>query len=180
MERVLEHNLDDLLSLPPLVAALADAAAGRAPPHDLHSAGLAFARAAREERALPLQLAAADGAADGALAGRAHAEASRLLRRRGDADRAVAQAQAATRADPSLPAPWLALAKHAEHVARDDALALGYALEAERALFLRTRSKSLREDVVRRIARLRARIAASSGACAAAALAGPAPPVAAT
>lgn len=161
MERVLEHNLDDLLSLPPLVAALADAARGVAPAHDLHAAGLAFARARREERALPLQLAAAEGAPDGCLAGRAHAEASRLLRRRGERDRSVAQAQAATRADPTLPGPWLALAKHAEHAARDYALALGYALEAERALFLRTRSKSLRDDVTRRIARLRARVAAT-------------------
>jgi uncharacterized protein len=158
MEAVLEHNLLDLLSLPALVAALAEAAAGRAPPHDLHAAGLAFAGAGREDRALPLQVAAADAAEDGALAGRAHAEAARLLRRRGDTDAAVLRALSATQSDPSLPAPWLALAKHAEHVSRDCRLALDYAQRAERALFLRSRSETARRDLVRRIERLTRKI----------------------
>jgi hypothetical protein len=159
MEAALEHNLLDVLSLPPLIAALAAAAAGRAPAHDLHSAGLAFARSSLEERALPLQLAAAERAQDGELAGRAHAEASRLLRRRGETDRAVAESLAATESDPTLPGPWIALAKHAEHVGRDADLALRYALEAERTLFLHSRARSLREDVAARIVRLRRKVA---------------------
>jgi hypothetical protein len=164
MERVLEHNLLDLLALPPLVAALADAAAGHAPAHDLHAAGLAFARARREERALPLQVSAAAAAGDAVLAGRALAEASRLHRRAGDAAASVAAAEAAVAADPSLPAPWLALAKHAEHAARDYGRALDCALFAERAFFLRSRSVSLRDALARRIGRLRRKIAEGSAA----------------
>lgn len=159
MERVLEHNLKDLLSLPSLAAALAGAAAGAAPAEDLHAAGLAFARARAEDRALPLQLSAADTARDASLAGRAHAEASRLYRRRGDAGLAHAEALAASQADPALPGPWLALAKHEEHVTRDYARALACALEAERTLFLRSRSKAARESLARRVERLRRKIA---------------------
>ncbi len=159
MDAVLEHNLLDLLSLPPLVAALSDAASGRAPAHDVHCAGLAFARSSMEDRALPLQLAAAERAEGGDIRGRAHAEASRLLRRRGETDRSVEQALAATRSDPGLPGPWIALAKHAEHAQRDPDLALRYALEAERTLFLRSRARSLKEDVAARIARLSRKVA---------------------
>jgi uncharacterized protein YprB with RNaseH-like and TPR domain len=164
MDRVLEHNLLDLLALPALVAALADAAAGRAPAHDLHAAGLAFARARREERALPLQVSAAASAGDAALAGRAHAEASRLFRRAGDATASVAEAEAAVAADASLVAPWLALAKHAEHAVRDYGRALECALAAERALFLRSRSLTARDALARRIDRLRRKIAEASAA----------------
>lgn len=159
MERVLEHNLLDLLALPALVAALSDAARGRSPAPDLHSAGLAFARAHRDERALPLQVSAAAAADDASLAGRAHAEASRLQRRAGDRSASVASAEAAVAADPSLVAPWLALAKDAEHVARDYGLALSCALSAERALFLRSRSVAQRDALARRIDRLRRKIA---------------------
>lgn len=158
MEGVLEHNLLDVLSLPPLVAALADAAAGRAPAHDVHSAGLAFARGGNEERALPLQQAAAASAPDGALAGRAHAEASRLFGRRGETSQAVAEAEAAARSDPSLPRPWIVLAQHAEHRMRDYALALDYARRAEQAMFLRSRSQSARRGLAKRVERLRRKI----------------------
>jgi hypothetical protein len=159
MEAVLEHNLLDLLSLPPLAAALADAAAGAAPAEDLHAAGLAFARARIEDRALPLQLSAAGAARDASLAGRAHAEASRLYRRRGDRGLAAAQAAAATEADPSLSGPWLALSKHAEHADRDYERALSCALVVQRTLFLTSRSKTAHAAVAKRIDRLRRKIA---------------------
>ena len=159
MERVITHNRLDLVSLPALAVALAEAASGHGPAHDLHSAGLAFARAKLEDRALPLQLAAAATAPDGGLAGRAHAEASRLLRRRGDQGLAADEAAAAAASDSSLPAPWIALATHAEHTQRDYPRALEFAAAAERAIFLRSRSRTLRESAARRIERLRRKIA---------------------
>jgi hypothetical protein len=158
MEAVLEHNLLDVLTLPALVCALADAAAGKMPAHDVHSAGRVLARAGIEDRALDLQRTAAGTAPDGSLAALAHEEAARLLRRRGETAQAKAESIAATLADPSLPGPWIALAKHAEHVERDFPLALECAERAERAAFLRTRSASARADLRRRIDRLRGKV----------------------
>jgi uncharacterized protein len=154
MERVLDHNLDDLLSLPALGAALAAAARGEAPAPDLHSAGRVLARAGHEDRALGLQRGAARAADDGGLAALAHWEAARLLRRQGLTAEAAAEALSATLADPGLPGPWLDLAKHAEHGTRDLAFALACARRAERCLFLRSRSVAARRDVAKRIARL--------------------------
>lgn len=162
--RVLEHNLLDLLSLPALLVALADAARGAAPAPDLHLAGKVMARAGRAERALGLQRTATRTAGDGALAALAHEEAARLLRRAGATAEAAAEAAAATLADPGLPGPWIALAKHAEHVTADFELALACARRAERCLFLRGRSSSVRRETDRRIARLARRVGARPGA----------------
>lgn len=162
--RVLDHNLDDLLSLPPLVAALAAAARGDAPAPDLHSAGRALVRAlpggATETRALTLQRAASRTADDGVLAAKAHEEASRLLRRRGESAEAALEAHAATLADPALPGPWIALAKDAEHRTGDLELALACARKAERSLFLRGRGAAQRRDLAVRITRLEAKLRA--------------------
>jgi len=123
IEAAIEHNLLDVLSLPALVAALADAAAGRAPAQDVHGAGRIIGRT-DFLRGLILQRIAASTADDDGLAARAHAEASRLLRRIGDRVGAAEEALRACNADPSLPGPWLDLAKYAEHALKDCALAL--------------------------------------------------------
>lgn len=124
MARVLEHNLLDLLSLPAVLAALAEAAAGEAPAPDLFSAGRVFAKSGRDVRALGLHRRAADSARDDALRAAAHEHAARLLRRCGDWDAEGAALLAATRADPLRATAWLALAKHAEHRAKDFDVAL--------------------------------------------------------
>ena len=160
MERVLEHNLLDLLALPALASALAEAAAGRAPAPDVHLAGRVLARVGQETRALGLQRTAARTSADGSLTALAHEEAARLLRRDGRSAEAQAEAIAATLADPGLPGPWLALAKHAEHRARDLPLAIECARRAERALYLRGRPAALR-DVRGRIDRLERKLSKS-------------------
>lgn len=156
MERVLEHNMLDLLTLPALAAALAAAALGDAPAPDLHLAGRAFAKSGFEDRALGLQREAARTADVGSLAALAHHEAARLLRRKGLTAEAAASAVAATLADPGLPGPWTDLAKHAEHVSKDIPFALECARRAERCLFLRSRSVAARRDAAKRIARLAA------------------------
>lgn len=161
IERVLEHNLLDLLSLPPLAAALAAAARGEAPAPDVHSAGRTLGRAGLEDRALGLHRSAARATEDGGLAALAHWEAARLLRRRGMTAEAAAEALAATLADPGLPGPWIDLAKHAEHATRDLPFALECARRAERCLFLRSRAAGARRDAAKRIARLESRIAAA-------------------
>ena len=69
-------------------------------------------------------------------------------------------------ADPSLAAPWLALAKDHEHRTKDFALALECCKRLERILFLRSRSESRRRDLHKRVARLErklARLEASAG-----------------
>lgn len=162
MERVLEHNLLDLLSLPALAGALAAAARGDAPPPDVHQAGRVLAKAGAESRALGLQRLAASGAEvaeDGVLAAKAYEEAARLLRRAGESVEAAAAAIAATLADPGLPGPWVFLAKHHEHRTGDLDLALECARRAERCLFLRSRSAAQKRDAAARIARLAERIA---------------------
>lgn len=162
MERVLEHNLLDLLSLPALAGALAAAARGDAPPPDVHQAGRVLAKAGAETRALGLQRLAASGAAvaeDGVLAAKAYEEAARLLRRAGESVEAAAAAIAATLADPGLPGPWVFLAKHHEHRTGDLDLALECARRAERCLFLRSRSAVQKREAAARIARLADRIA---------------------
>ncbi len=170
MERVLEHNLLDLLSLPALAGALAAAARGDAPPPDVHQAGRVLAKAGAETRALGLQRLAASGAEvaeDGVLAARAYEEAARLLRRAGESVEAAAAAIAATLADPGLPGPWVFLAKHHEHRTGDLDLALECARRAERCLFLRSRSAVQKREAAARIARLEDRIerrGASAGA----------------
>ncbi len=160
MWRVLEHNLLDLLSLPPLLAALAEPPAGEGPAPDLHAAGKVLARAGLEVRALGLQRGAASTAIDGRLAALAHGEASRLLRRQRRRAEAAAEALAATMADPTVPGPWLALAKDAEHRRKDFELALECSHRLERILFLRSRSVSAKRDLVKRIARLERKLAA--------------------
>jgi uncharacterized protein YprB with RNaseH-like and TPR domain len=162
IDAVLDHNRLDVLSLPPLVAALADAAAGRAPAHDTHSAGRVFSSAGDDARALGLQRIASKDALENDLAARAHAEAARLLVRTGDRMAAAEEALRACEADPTLPAPWLLLAKHAEHTLRDFGLALDYARRAERAFFLRSRSESTRREIARRLDRLNRKIAAGT------------------
>jgi len=154
MWRVLEHNLLDLLSLPTLLAALAKPAAGLGPSPDVHAAGKVLARAGLEGRALDLQLGAASRAVDGHVAARAHDEASRLLRRQRRIAEAAAESLAATMADPSLPGPWLALAKYHEHKTKDLALALECCRRLESILFLRSRSESRRRDLTKRVSRL--------------------------
>lgn len=161
MERVLEHNLLDLMSLPALAGALAAAARGDAPPPDVHQAGRVLARAGAETRALGLQRLAASGAAeaeDGILAAKAYEEAARLLRRAGESVEAAAAAIAATLADPGLPGPWVFLAKHHEHRTGDLDLALECARRAERCLFLRSRSAVQKREAAARITRLAERI----------------------
>jgi hypothetical protein len=160
MERVLEHNLLDLLTLPALAAALAAAARGEAPAPDVHLAGRVLARSGDEDRALGLQRTAARTADAGGLAALAHHEAARLLRRKGLPADAAAEALAATLADPGLPGPWIDLAKHAEHETGDVAFALVCARRAEKALFLRGRGAGLRRETAARIARLERKSAA--------------------
>lgn len=160
IDRVLEHNLLDLLSLPPLLAAIAEAARGAAPAPDVHLAGRVLARAGSEDRALGLQRTASRTAGEGSLAARAHEEAARLLRRRGETAEAAAEAYAATLADPGLPGPWIALAKHAEHGTGDLALALECARRAEKCLFLRGRGTAQRRDAAARVARLERKVTA--------------------
>jgi hypothetical protein len=164
LHRVLEHNLLDLLSLPTLLAALARPAAGHGPSPDVHAAGKVLARAGLRDRALLLQRGAAARAVDAHVAARAHDEASRILRRQRRAAEAAAEALAATMADPSLPGPWLALAKDHEHRTKDFALALECCRRLERILFLRSRSESRRRDLKKRIARIERKLAAAAAA----------------
>ncbi len=162
--RVLEHNLLDLLSLPALLAAMAEPAVGRGPAPDLHSAGRVLARAGLEERALALQRGATARAVDGTLRARAHHEASRLLRRQQLAAEAATEAHAATMSDPALPGPWLVLAKDAEHRTKDYAFALACAERVQRLLFLRGRSARAIADARRRIERVTAKLSRLQGA----------------
>ncbi len=169
MRRVLEHNLLDLLSLPTLLAALAQPAAGVGPSPDVHAAGKVLARAGLRDRALDLQRGAASRAVDAHVAARAHDEASRLLRRQRRASESAAEALAATMADPSLPAPWLALAKDHEHRTKNFALALECCARLERILFLRSRSEARRRDLHKRVARVERKLAAENAAASSAA-----------
>ena len=124
----------------------------------------ALARAGLEERALDLQLGAASRAVDASIAARAHDEAARLLRRARRAAEAAAESIAATMADPSLPSPWLALAKYHEHRAKDYPLALECCRRLESILFLRSRSESRRRDLKKRVERLERKFAALAAA----------------
>ena len=154
MARVLEHNLLDLLSLPAILTALADAAVGDAPAPDVHSAGRVFARAGRDDRALDLHRTATRTARDDRLRAAAHEHLARLLRRCGDWSEEGASLLAATRADPLRASAWLALAKHAEHRAKDLDTALECVERLEALVGELSLSATWSRDLVKRRARV--------------------------
>ncbi len=157
MARVLEHNLLDLLSLPALATAMCRAARGEGAASDLHAAGRVLARAGEEARGLDLQRRALASAAERDVLARAHEECARLLRRWGDLDAAAADALAATEADPMRPGPWLALAKYAEHRAKDFALALTCTDRLAQLAGMGLLGETATRDLVKRRARVEAK-----------------------
>ena len=175
---VLEHNLQDVVSmallLRVLAADLAPASTGRrAPlgvdPGDLGGLGIAYARRRRHEEALACFEDALERLTDVRDAYR-HEEVAvaraRILTRLGRRDEAEGAWHAiALEGGPAAALAWLHVAKHREHDGRDLRGALAATDRAralsERARLFSRRDRVVERDLARRVPRLRRRLAAT-------------------
>lgn len=174
-EAILRHNLWDLLSTATLAAEALARAASTAEPSEALGLALHHLRRGRAEEALGLLLRAEALEARGpALTGEERArlllEAAALLRRAGREEEALRRWRALASARPPSLDALLALAKHAEHGARDLDLARRAAARAlalvrsGEAPLTPARRRALEADLTQRVIRVEAKARRRAGA----------------
>ncbi len=170
IEDILAHNRQDIVTLGRLLAVLAEAfgrpealqermdlfSVGKAMERqgDLRTAGQVYRIAAR-----PRPVTTISALIGERYAGEANYRLYRMYRRSKDYDRAMQTLQVMVERGQKGYVPFVELAKLEEHVYRDDAAALNWALRAKECA-----PAGEQEDVMRRIARLQRRLAKKGGA----------------